>query len=221
MLLKPRQREQVLPLPVVLVSTVSDLGVRNVAPWSNVTPMLRPLSEILLISWVKRDTLVNIRATREFTVSVPRASMSREVMLCARDYPPQVDEFAEAGLEARPSQRIAAPGVQGCLAWIECVLVEEISRPKYSLIVADVLRLEVDDQYFDGDGEMDYERAMPLSAMLGPRGLSFTRPVSTGHRAQYREMFLGDRDMADTMATESSAGDGVSAGLEDHQTQHA
>lgn len=33
MILRPGQREQVLPLPVTLISTVSDDDARNVAPW--------------------------------------------------------------------------------------------------------------------------------------------------------------------------------------------
>lgn len=61
MILKHNQRENILPLPVVLISTVSKDGVRNVAPWSNFTPVLRPLEEVVLASWIKRDTLENIR----------------------------------------------------------------------------------------------------------------------------------------------------------------
>lgn len=45
MILKTRQKEQVLPQPVVLISTVGKNGVRNIAPWSNITPILRPLYE--------------------------------------------------------------------------------------------------------------------------------------------------------------------------------
>ena len=61
MILKPDQRSQIMPLPVVLVSTISRDGIRNAAPWSCVTPILRPLDEILIASWLKRDTLDNIR----------------------------------------------------------------------------------------------------------------------------------------------------------------
>ena len=59
MILKASQRENILPLPVVLISTISKEGIRNAAPWSNFTPILRPLDEIVLASWIKRDTLNN------------------------------------------------------------------------------------------------------------------------------------------------------------------
>ena len=84
MMLKPFERENVLSMPVVLVSTVSENGTANAAPWGNVTPILRPLDEIIIASALKRDTLDNIRATGEFVVNVPPASMVDEVMICSR-----------------------------------------------------------------------------------------------------------------------------------------
>jgi hypothetical protein len=37
---------------------------------------------------------------------------------------------------------------------------------------------------------MDFQRAKPLSAMLGKDGMSFTYPAFSGRYADYREMFL-------------------------------
>lgn len=193
MILEPRKREHILPLPVVLISTVSGEGVRNVAPWSNITPILRPLDEIILASWVKRDTLANIRATGDFVVNVPSVAMVEKVMVCARNFPPEVDEFVQAGLNPRQSGKVKSPGVQGCLAWAECTLVEEIERKNYSLIIGKVVHLEVDDQSFNDAGEMNYETAGPLSVMLGNNGMWFTRPVFAGRYAEYAEMFAGGK----------------------------
>lgn len=190
MILKPSQREQILPLPVVLISTISKDGVRNSAPWSNFTPVLRPLEEVLLASWIKRDTLDNIRQTGEFVVNVPPAGMEDAVMITARNYPPEVDEFQEAGLKPKPSAKVKPPGIEGCLAWGECVLQEEIAREKFVLIIGKVVHLEADDRFFNSQGVMDFEKAKPLEVMLGHAGLHFTHPVSTGRYAEYREMFL-------------------------------
>lgn len=190
MILAPRQREHILPLPVVLISTLSEDGVRNVAPWSNITPILRPLDDILLASWIKRDTLDNIRKTGEFVVNVPPVRMVEAVMICSKNFPPEVDEFEQAGLETRPSRKVKVPGVEGCLAWAECTLVEEISRKHYSLVIGKVVHLEANDDFFNEAGEMDYERAAPLTVMLGEKGMWFTRPVFAGRYASYTEMFL-------------------------------
>jgi flavin reductase (DIM6/NTAB) family NADH-FMN oxidoreductase RutF len=188
MILKPNQRSQIMPLPVVLISTISKDGVHNAAPWSCVTPILRPLDEVLIASWLKRDTLENIRQTGEFVINVPPAGMEEAVMICARNYPPEVDEFEMAGLKARPSTKVKSPGIEGCLAWAECVLVEEIAREKFVLIIGKVVHLEADDRFFSEQQGMDYERAMPLCAMGGPNGMQFVRPVSTGKGDRYASM---------------------------------
>jgi len=190
MILKTRQREQMLPQPVVLISTVSRDGVRNIAPWSNITPILRPFDEIVLASWIKRDTLVNIRETGDFVVNVPPVNMADAVMLCSKNYPPDIDEFEKSGLKPCPSQQVKSPGIAGCLARLECTLTEEISRKNYSLIIGKVVLLEAEDKFFNEAGEMDYETARPLSIMLGDKGMWFTRPVYAGKYADYSEMFM-------------------------------
>jgi flavin reductase (DIM6/NTAB) family NADH-FMN oxidoreductase RutF len=152
MILKPNQRENILPLPVVLISTVSNDGIKNAAPWSNYTPVLRPLEEVILASWIKRDTLENIRQTGEFVVNIPPVGMEDAVMTSARNYPPEVDEFLEAGLRERPSAKVKAPCIEECLAWAECVLEEEIAREKYVLIIGKVVHLEADDRFFNAEG---------------------------------------------------------------------
>ena len=189
MILKPNQRENIIPLPVVLISTLSQDRVRNAAPWSNFTPILRPLEEVILASWIKRETLENIRRTGEFVVNIPQMGMEDAIMICARSYPPEVDEFIEAGLEPHPSTKVKAPGIEGCLAWAECVLEEELVREKFVLIIGKVMHLEVDERFFDADGSMDFQRAKPLSVMLGKDGMSFTYPAFSGRYAEYREMF--------------------------------
>lgn len=188
MILKPNQRSQIMPLPVVLISTISEDGVHNAAPWSCVTSVLRPLDEVLIASWLMRDTLENIRQTGEFVINVPPSGMEEAVMICARNFPPEVDELVMAGLKARSSTRVKPPGIEGWLAWAECVLEEEIAREKFVLIIGKVVHLEADDRFFSEPDGMDYERAKPLCAMGGQNGMQFVYPVSTGRGAKYGAM---------------------------------
>ena len=189
MMLKPFERENVLSMPVVLISTVSDDGVANLAPWGNVTPILRPLDEIVIASALKRDTLDNIRKTGEFVINVPPASMIDEVMICSRHYPSGVDEFVEAGLSKRSSSTVVPPGIEGCIAWIECRLKEEIVRDKYSLVIGQVTSLEVNEDFVSAKGDLDYEKAAPLCMVCGGSVIHYTKPVRAGRTAQYSEMF--------------------------------
>lgn len=68
MILKPFLREALIPLPVTFVSTISPEGIRNIAPWSCIMPVLRPLDLICLASARNRDTLANIKSMKQFVV---------------------------------------------------------------------------------------------------------------------------------------------------------
>jgi len=178
MILNPNLRGQVLPMPVVLISTISKDGILNAAPWGCIMPILRPLDKIAIASWLKRDTLDNIRETGEFVVNVPTVEMTEAVDTCAKSFPPEVDEFKEASLSLHPSTKVRPPGIKGCVAWMECELVEEILRENFSLIVGRVVHLEGDDDFFDEKGGMDFEKAKPMSMIMGPDGACYTHPTS-------------------------------------------
>lgn len=63
-------REGFMPLPVAFISTRSREGINNIVPYSCIIPLLRPLDLTCLASAEKRDTLANIRETREFVVNL-------------------------------------------------------------------------------------------------------------------------------------------------------
>jgi len=85
-------------------------------------------------------------------------------MTCAKSFPPEIDEFLEAGLVARPSIKVKPPGIEGCLAWAECTVVEETAREKYVLIVGRVVHLEADDRIFSPENGMDFREAIAVAS---------------------------------------------------------
>ena len=192
--LAPVKREFALVMPVVLVSTQDQKGVRNLAPYSNLTPLLRSTDLIALASWHRRDTLKNIRRTGEFVISVPPLDMADKVMPTARHLPPEVDEFNEAGLTPRPSRLVAPPGVEGCLAWLECRLHKQYVEKRYVLVVGQVLRLELNDRFLDQRGGLDPERARPLLAALDQEGVGYTTARRVEHWEPYGAMFPTGQD---------------------------
>jgi len=192
--LAPIKREFALTLPVVLVSTVDQAGTRNLAPYSNVTPLLRSTDLIALASWHRRDTLKNIRRTGEFVVSVPGVDLADKIMPAAMHYPPQVDEFVEAGLEAKPSRLVRPPGVAGCLAWLECRLRKQYLEKSYVLVVGQVLRLEMDERFVTARGGLDLSKAQPLMASLDEEGVNWATVRDLGKGAPYGAMFPHGQD---------------------------
>ena len=194
MILKPFMREGMMPLPVTFISTISRNGVRNIAPWSCVMPILRPLDLICVASAKKRDTLVNIRETGQFVLNLASVAMQDKVIPTARYSAPEVDEFEEAGLDEKASQLVKPPGIAGCYAWMECELVKELEEDRYALIVGKVLRLEVADEALKPDGSLDVERARPLLITGSHKGMHFCTLQDLGVSEAFSAMFPDGKD---------------------------
>lgn len=194
MIFKPFMREEFLPLPVAFVSTISKDGIRNIAPYSCIMPVLRPLDLICLASAHKRDTLKNLRSTREFVVNFAGTAMADSVIPTARHTPPETDEFELAGLTEKQSVTIGAPGIAGCYAWLECALHKEYEEANYVLVMGKVLRLEVSDDALTPDGTLDLERARPLMMVGGKKGMRFCTALDMGRFEPFSAMFPDGND---------------------------
>jgi flavin reductase (DIM6/NTAB) family NADH-FMN oxidoreductase RutF len=192
--LEPHKREFVFPGLVAFISTEDENGVRNVAPYSNLMPILRPTDMICVASWHRRDTLKNIRKTREFVLNIPSIDMADRVIPTAKPWPPDVDEFEIAGLTPRPSKVVKPPGIEGCLAWMECTLARQYIEKEYVLIVGKVELLEIDERALAADGGLDPARAEPLMALLNNTGMRFVTVKDAGHSASYGSMFFDGQD---------------------------
>ena len=104
-----------IPLPVTLISTVSEDGIRNIAPYSCVMPILRSFDLICVASAKMRDTYVNIDSTKEFVINMPGSDLVDAVIPTASHVPLDVNEFELANLKEKPSQKIRTPGIEGCM----------------------------------------------------------------------------------------------------------
>ncbi len=197
MILKPVLREGVMPLPVTFVSTISIDGIRNIAPWSCVMPILRPLDLICLASAYRRDTLANIRDTGEFVVNWARAAQTDKVIPAARHVPPEVDEFELAGIEEKPSHVVKPPGMAGCFAWMECTTEKLFEEPDYALIVGKVKHLETADDALTPEGALDLSTAQPLMMTGLRKGMHFCTLRDINRFEPFSAMFEDGRDPFD------------------------
>ncbi len=194
MIFKPFMREGFFPLSVTFISSISRDGIRNIAPYSCIMPVLRPLDLICLASARKRDTLVNIRETREFVVNMVGTEFSNKVIPTAKFSPPAADEFDLAGLDEKPSETIRAPGIAGSYAWMECELFKVYEEPDYVLIMGKVLRLEVADEVLTRDGGLDIQKARPLMMTGSKKGMHFCTVTDIKQFEPFGAMFPDGKD---------------------------
>lgn len=149
----------VVPRPIAWVSTLSEHGVANLAPYSFFTvasckPPVLCVVQVNPRNRTEKDTLANLQATRECVVNIVSHVLVDAMNTSCADYPPEVDEFAKAGLEKSLSKAVAAPGVQDALVRFECNLreVKLVGDGPMggSMMLLDVLGVEVNEAAMRG-----------------------------------------------------------------------
>ena len=176
----PRQRYQLLtslvvPRPIAWVSTRSAAGQPNLAPFSyfaavSATPFLVSVS-IGSRRGEPKDSLRNIRETGVFCVNIATEGQLREMNETSGEYPPEVDEFARAGLTPAQADSVDAPYVDGCPAVLECRLFKEVplEGSPNTLVIGKVLRVRLADDIPLAPGTLfaDTAALRPLARLWG------------------------------------------------------
>ena len=116
----------VVPRPIAWVSTVSEDGNNNLAPYSFFNaisgdpPVICFAPSRKAAGDKKKDTFRNLEASGVFVVNIVSEHLAEAMNQSAADVPPEVDEFALAGVTPEPATMIQAPMVKEALAKMEC-----------------------------------------------------------------------------------------------------
>jgi flavin reductase (DIM6/NTAB) family NADH-FMN oxidoreductase RutF len=140
----------VVPRPIGWLSTRSEDGILNLAPYSyfgalSVSPMLIAVS----IGHKKeglKDSLVNLRHRRAFCMNVVSAELLEPMNESSASVPPNVDEFLRSGLTAVDSDCVDAPFVAECRAVLECEVQQEVDLhgAPNTLVIGEVVGIRLD-----------------------------------------------------------------------------
>ena len=164
----------IVPRPIAWVSTRSPGGGLNLAPFSFFTGVCED-PPTLCFSVLRRDsgpkdTLRNIRATREFVVNVVSEELGPAMDLTATDVPREVDEFRLAGLTPRPGDCVAAPLVAEAPISMECRVSRLVGVGRRGggacLVLGEIVRFHVRYDLYD-DGRIDPRRLRPIGRLAG------------------------------------------------------
>ena len=114
------------PRPIGWISTCSAAGGLNLAPYSffnafNYTPPIVGFSSVGF-----KDTVRNIMETGEFAWSLATRPLAEAMNQTCASVPPEVSEFALAGLTPAPSRLISVPRVQESPVSFECRLTQTL-----------------------------------------------------------------------------------------------
>lgn len=158
----------VVPRPIAWVSTLSEDGVRNVAPHSYFNVVAHEPPHVVFSSSREKDTLRNVRATGEFVVNLVTMDVVEAMNFTATEFPPDEDEFTWAQLTEAPSRTVSAPRVAEAKAHLECRVQEIVRAGNGHVVIGEVTHLHIDPSVWK-DGRVDPELLDPVCRLAGTR----------------------------------------------------
>jgi len=156
---------KLLVRPTVVVSTVSNGGVSNAAPFSWNSPLSRQPPLFGFSCNVNHDTWRNIQLNREFVVNLVGEDFGPLMNILEKDLPYEVSEIKEAKLTETNSNRVKPPRIAEAFGWLECVMADHLKVSNNVWIVGEVLEAEVKEGVMES--VIDVERVKPLNHIYG------------------------------------------------------
>jgi flavin reductase (DIM6/NTAB) family NADH-FMN oxidoreductase RutF len=167
----------VVPRPIAWVGTVDPQGVYNLAPFSffNAIGASPPALCVSFSTTAQRDglkdSLRNVLATGEFTVNIVSEELAEAMNITAVDFPPEIDEFAAAGLTPLPGQTVRAPRVGEAPICFECRMLTSVpvgTGPlSATLVIGTVTLMHARDDLVNERRHISLERLRPIARLAG------------------------------------------------------
>jgi len=164
----------VVPRPIAWVSTVAADGVPNLAPFSFFMGVCNDPPTIAFSSGRrehgKKDTVHNLEHTGDFVVNVVDDPHAEAMNATSGEYPPEVDEFALAGLEMAPGVLVRAPRLRTAPISMECKVAQIVpaGRGPHSVVFGEIVYFHVREDVYDaGTGRIDIPRLRPVGRLAG------------------------------------------------------
>jgi flavin reductase (DIM6/NTAB) family NADH-FMN oxidoreductase RutF len=181
----------VAPRPIAWVSSLSASGQANLAPFSffNVVCVSPPLlgfspgmrspkkagSAAEGLAGEAKDTLRNIRQTKEFVVNIVTFELAEAMNLTSGDYDASTSEFDVAKLASAPSKLVRPQRVAESPVSFECNLHQILDfnpGPEGgSLVIGKIVSIHINERYLK-EGRLD-RNALDLIGRMG--GIQYTR----------------------------------------------
>lgn len=191
----------IAPRPIGWISTFSEDGVLNLAPYSyfqavadnpdivlfSATPELKPDGGKVGFGEARKHSESNAVATGEFVCNIVTEELAKAMNATSAHLPAGVSEADHAGIAMAPSTRVKPPRVAGAPAALECVTVDTHTirhrggEHIYQLTFGEVVGIHIDDRFIQ-DGRVD-TAAMRILTRMGydeyavlERSFSMARP---------------------------------------------
>lgn len=164
----------VVPRPIAWVTTRSEEGTVNLAPFSAFT-FVSPKPPLLAISvghkaGVYKDTARNILRREAFVVHIAHRGLVEPLHLSSVEHPPEVSEVEHLGLATTECVRVDVPRLTDAPIAMECKLRHciEFGETRSRLLVGEVVMFHFREGLLQ-NGKIDSAQLDPLCRLAGPR----------------------------------------------------
>jgi len=161
----------IIPRPIAFVTTLSQAGVLNGAPFSyfNIVSANPPTVSMSIqrSGGKQKDTARNILETKEFVIHIVDEDNVDKINETAASLPPEQSEIDLAKLSPVPSTEISVPGVMESKIRMECVLEQAIEVAcTTDLIIGRIVQFHIDEAIYE-QGKIDPTGLAAVSRLAG------------------------------------------------------
>ena len=153
------------PRPIALVGSMDNKGSSNLAPFSffnafGANPPIVGFSPALSgRTGLPKHTLLNIKETKEFTISIVNSYMVEQISLSSCEFDKNTDEFIKSGLTKFESKNIKPYGVLESHFIMECKLYDIIelgNKPASgNLILGEVVHFHIAESILNDNDQVN------------------------------------------------------------------
>jgi flavin reductase (DIM6/NTAB) family NADH-FMN oxidoreductase RutF len=129
----------VVPRPIAWVCSRSSDGVVNLAPHSFYTVACVDPPVVQFTSVGRKDSLRNVEATGEFTVSLTPEALFEQINATGTNFPAGESEADHVGVRLEPSERVSVPRVAESPVSVECTLHSTVRLGDSTVVFGRVL----------------------------------------------------------------------------------
>jgi flavin reductase (DIM6/NTAB) family NADH-FMN oxidoreductase RutF len=189
----------VVPRPIAWITTRSESGVINVAPFScytivsNKPPMIGV--NIGRKAGVRKDTGKNIHDSKEFVVNIASEDLLLPLHQSAIEYDSDVSEVEVLGLETLPTHTINVPRLKAVPVSMECRLhsITPYGETGAEFYVGEVMAIHVRDTLIH-DGKIETTDLRPICRLGGPNYAEMGKVITMQRIHQTEKTVMNDKE---------------------------
>ena len=156
----------VVPRPIGWISTISQSGVRNLAPYSYFNLMGSDPAYVAFGSTGVKDSLTNLREVPEFVANIVTMHLLEKMNFTSGDFPRDEDEFGWAGLTPVPAAKVRPFRVGEAKAHLECEVAQIVTDRNTNIVLGRIVHAHVDPSVWR-NGRVDPQLLDPVCRLSG------------------------------------------------------